>query len=384
MAIDPQKIYSLCLNLIRDGETDNLNRCLILLGVRYREERDLMEMIHPLLNSAKDNNSPDSVRTIIDTCSLVDSTGEFYNPYYRFFLYIQFDEELLKFVIQSLEDDHNFAEMISKFSEMEECQEIYVACQRCEKVFGDQTLEDLIPLYENILAKDCIQVKEYLENRIRELREHGLIPEWIVASTKYGRILPTQEDLEKDVDFPEIVEYPEDIDDFIELITKYMITEEPDRFRERLKEDFGRMARENPVLLEDYILSIYKEVHRPKDAKEIEQFRVFGPLNPDPSGFKNSAMFFAEEIDPDMPDYESDWFLNSCDKCHLRILHFWYATRIPLMGGGWSNCFCSWKCVREFVIEMGYPEKELRMILTSIDNAENDMKRHGIYERRED
>lgn len=58
-----------------------------------------------------------------------------------------------------------------------------------------------------------------------------------------------------------------------------------------------------------------------------------------------------QHIDPFLdfdryPD-EYGWFRGACDKCDLIIDRPHYAVRVPLNHGGWSGCYCSWKCVEE-------------------------------------
>lgn len=58
-----------------------------------------------------------------------------------------------------------------------------------------------------------------------------------------------------------------------------------------------------------------------------------------------------QEVDPfldfDLYPDEYGWFRGTCDRCDLIIDRPHYAVRAPLNHGGWSGCYCSWKCVED-------------------------------------
>ena len=87
---------------------------------------------------------------------------------------------------------------------------------------------------------------------------------------------------------------------------------------------------------------------------------------------------YDEDIDEDVVDEsdEVDWFTGICLECGNNIRHRWYACRRPMISGGWSGCYCSWKCVSEASTDM------LQLNLIKINEA--NMNSIGIEDRIED
>ena len=126
-------------------------------------------------------------------------------------------------------------------------------------------------------------------------------------------------------------------------------------------------------------------------AKDQVLFRIFGPANPlvdqdltlpgRSNKYGGCRMFLCDVFDYDDEfDYMMDWFTGVCQQCHLRIRHRWYAVRMPGSHGGWTGCYCNWKCVREDVYEGDEPDL-LTDELVSIFEA--NINNIGIQDRTE-
>lgn len=99
-------------------------------------------------------------------------------------------------------------------------------------------------------------------------------------------------------------------------------------------------------------------------------FREFGPVNTmhsiksedhditHPCGkFGGCRMFTCTEFEDDDGNLDImaieehtmfiDWWRKYCDQCHHRILKKHYSVRLPLLGGGWKGCFCSFDCMKQ-------------------------------------
>jgi len=74
----------------------------------------------------------------------------------------------------------------------------------------------------------------------------------------------------------------------------------------------------------------------------------FGPSNPFPLSMYDpiqERMLLCNVYDADEEGEDYDWFGGACEVCGMRIKHRHYALRMPELSGGWSGCYCSWKCV---------------------------------------
>jgi len=98
-------------------------------------------------------------------------------------------------------------------------------------------------------------------------------------------------------------------------------------------------------------------------------------------------------FDPHTDEYNPyyDWFTEACDECNATIANRYYAVRIPVTGGMWRGCFCSWECVlgsillpidedtedKEAVEEYNQNQKEI------IEYYAYQMEKYGIQDRIE-
>jgi hypothetical protein len=83
--------------------------------------------------------------------------------------------------------------------------------------------------------------------------------------------------------------------------------------------------------------------------------RLFGPVNPDPSeeytklsddnAYGGPRMLLDASFD--ITDEQEDWFTGECAVCFRRLFSRRYACRLPILGGGWRGCYCSWEHVKE-------------------------------------
>jgi len=156
--------------------------------------------------------------------------------------------------------------------------------------------------------------------------------------------------------------------------------------------------------------------------KNITLFRSYGPVNSfndmdfstllDDNGqddidkiYGGARMFLdmSLEVDDETGEVLNDWFTGFCNNCLSRIRTYHHAVRQPRITGGWLGCFCSFKCLREWIFldiesqnEIIIDEKtneqtlneddkitaELRLGIVKI--MEQDMIKHGICDRSYD
>lgn len=85
--------------------------------------------------------------------------------------------------------------------------------------------------------------------------------------------------------------------------------------------------------------------------------RVFGPANrsegkncvsnPNKNGPCRMLECLCKELDEEAQIMLPEWFFGTCDNydCSKRIRDRSHCLRIPLEGGGWKGCFCSFECM---------------------------------------
>jgi hypothetical protein len=81
-------------------------------------------------------------------------------------------------------------------------------------------------------------------------------------------------------------------------------------------------------------------------------------------------------------DFVEDWFTGSCLQCLKRIKKKHYAVRLPRPHGGWENCYCSFKCMRENLYENeaqeAQPDLLSHELITAFEKRVNEI---GIQDR---
>lgn len=71
----------------------------------------------------------------------------------------------------------------------------------------------------------------------------------------------------------------------------------------------------------------------------------------------------------------ADWFTGTCDYCLNQIPYKHWAVRRPLKTGGFTQCYCSWNCVRADT------KSSQEEVMTLIDLFEEQMNELGIQDR---
>lgn len=127
---------------------------------------------------------------------------------------------------------------------------------------------------------------------------------------------------------------------------------------------------------------------------DIPHFREFGPVNTmNISVFSEDdqcrkyggcRMFLcndfleceSEEEDVDDCEYTGNWFSGVCSICSRVIPKKYYAVRLPLVGGGWKGCYCSFSCLENDVndestaLSVGRMKEQLNLIKIRDKNCE--------------
>ena len=71
-----------------------------------------------------------------------------------------------------------------------------------------------------------------------------------------------------------------------------------------------------------------------------------------------------------------DWFTGNCEVCNRKIRARHHAVRMPLLTGGWLNCYCSWEHVKEDIPDDNQNQLHIANVFENIYNTV------GIYDRK--
>lgn len=198
-----------------------------------------------------------------------------------------------------------------------------------------------IPKYIRDFDIDSSRLPEIPQPEIDATVPKGLAAEIIATQLdSYGLYIEGDEEGDKDVILEQLLQLPD---------------EDYEKFIETIKVDPEEVAR----------------IRRNKDI-----FRVYGPCNPypdmnfaemtDENGIPDANLVYggarmfidnSREYDYDNDIDQEEWFTGHCLQCSLRIRAYFHAVRQPHLSGGWYGCFCSWKCVRDY-LETDFEDEE--------------------------
>lgn len=207
--------------------------------------------------------------------------------------------------------------------------------------------------------------------RILEILEgYATIPRWIAVGFKYDGNLPLYPDddgiFDDDDPTKKTIKLPsrkKAVDLLLNDIAKYMLPgDEKEETLFNVKSQVNEMYSESRnILLKLRLLQpIYIERFLDPAQKDVERNQLYGPANPyifegksydDRSCrmFTSFALMSMDDIDELLYQEDEirpfDWFTGNCYICSKKIREYWHAVRMPLEGGGWDSCYCSWECV---------------------------------------
>jgi len=306
----------------------------------------------------------------------------------RLFLIDQINIETLSYVVLNNET-FTYVELMDDLIEFDSSPQIITACQKADKIFGLQPYETYKIVQEHAYEIGNDNVYDYATDKMEETAPYAPFPVWI-----NGEPLVTEKELMNITIDQAINKLPSD-KEAVELLTKGLShlgisVGELEKAKEFLLLKLSTSTKEQkremlkPVMENETNLDL---------TKNRTLFRIFGPANPlvdqdltldtPSSKYGGCRMFITDLFDYDEEfDYVRDWYSGSCEQCHLKIKYRWYALRKPRPMGGWTGCFCSWKCVRESVFWDGDEPNLLQHELINI--FEKEMTDTGIQDRLPD
>lgn len=309
------------------------------------------------------------------------NNGQLYKLYYA--LGNQGYESLIYSMINLYQTDRNAA----------------VYAHNLEEVFSTKPNFETVNTILDMLKQDTMEgegvetLQRYFYDKREEVSPYAEIPKYIVKVDYNTNELPTISEIYYTPHAP------------VELIVDSIFTQvgeqRIDTDEERKPSDVlvEKLLQMEPDDYLTYILKFQVDLELLQEVRSNhEVFQVVGPSNPYPdtdfSDLENldlqygGGRMFTDNTRLESDDYESleTWFTGFCDECGLKIRYYFHAVRLPEFSGGWSGCFCSWKCVRTYLTKtevMDDPIKE-DLIFKVVGEYENMMNDIGIADRDPD
>lgn len=274
---------------------------------------------------------------------------------------------------------------------------------RIYRVCSPVEFQSLIRFRNVALIDENALMLNYFNNLISTRAQRRPKPDWVRdyredKSSQTGTRLPTFKELYYLPDKPDLSKYQaqskEELTALLlrlykqELVTKNLNQKKIDKLVALMLEHFSQNNKDD--LLEEFSPLLYKHIflYEEKRQDNIVLFRLYGPannqLNPTIQEMEyGGSRMFLQLANKD--DEEVDWFNGSCDTCFMKIRKRWYAIRLPLFGGGWTGCFCSFSCARASINTPSHFDTDGRPDLVNnlmFDQIQVDITDWGIQDRR--
>lgn len=330
----------------------------------------------------------EAVKIILKNWKVVYPPEEKMQILSRLFLIENINIETLSYVVLSNET-FTYVELMDDLIEFDSSPQIITACQKADKIFGLQPYETYKIVQEHAYEIDNDNVYDYATDKMEETAPYAPSPTWVT-----GEPSMTEKELMNITVDQAINKLPSD-NEAVEMLTKGLshLGISVGELEEAKKFLLLKLSRSNHEEKLEMLKPIMENVNNLDLTKNITLFRIFGPANPlvdqdltleTPSSKYGGCRMFLDQTfcyDEEF-DYVKDWYDGVCSYCHLKIKYRWYALRKPRVHGGWENCYCSWKCVRDSVFWDGEEPNLLQHELINI--FEKELNVTGIQDRKLD
>ena len=324
-------------------------------------------------------------------------------PYdtYIFFLF-QLDDSIVSWIAKVVEQEYSSAVYhLTNLLNYDPSETTLRAAQRVINIFGtssitQSSLKELLDKAQDQENGKFIPLLLEIKSKISDFLPK---PNWVSSSSKENKteteLLDQADKIAVNMLTKKVQILP--IDDAVEFLTaglnrQGISTEEMEEATDSIRQLYAGLTNAQRInLLSDGEKT--KDIYYLHDDTQL--FRILGPTNMligvnlaedhECCRYGGCRMMlcrcferYDEDIDEDVVDEsdEVDWFTGICLECGNNIRHRWYACRRPMISGGWSGCYCSWKCVSEASTDM------LQLNLIKINEA--NMNSIGIEDRIED
>ena len=389
-------VIGIAVESIKNDNLTELDNALRIMPIEKIKD-NAQNLFTTFLSLCAGYNRPQALKMVLERWKVVYPDNDKLPIMSRLFLTVNLNNSALSYII-STSPEYTYVELMDDLINFDSSQEVAVACERSDEIFGLQPHETYKIIRNNAKEIGNYVVEEYAIDKIAETAPYAPIPEYVKNYlgdyySKYKNRLPTQEELhELESKTEEDFVLPSD-DEAVEMLTeglnRYGISiEEIDEAKKFIKQEISNEDKKRELLFP--LLKTQKEQELESDRV---LFWIYGASNPlvgqdltiDAPSYKfgGNRMFLCDLFDYDEEnDYLPDWFTNSCKQCLLRIREKWHAVRKPRSMGGWDHCYCSWECVREdFEERENFEEEEDLLTEKIIEAFEKKTKEVGIQDR---
>ncbi len=287
--------------------------------------------------------------------------------------------------------DFTYVELMDDLILADNSPEVVSACGKADSVFGPQSYETYKVVMNNAKEGENWRVEDYAVANMQLVAPFEPVPAW-VQNFKGGDLVPETElyniktgTLQYNI--------PTD-EEAVALMTAGLADsgvaiDDLEGAKAHLLSQLGQMGQDEkyqlllPILENQYQQSLGAEAN-------VELFRLFGPAFPlvdqdltqggKSNMYGGCRMFLCDVFDYDEEfEFMADWFTGACETCHNRIKKRHHAVRKPEHNGGWTGCYCKWKCVRDSI----YQNDDEPDLLTHelINEFERQINETGIQDR---
>jgi hypothetical protein len=359
-------VIAIALESIKNDDLDSLDRCLKIMPLEELTDKHEI-LLSNFLALCAAYSRDEASKLILERWKVVYPDDDKISLFTRLFLKITINVPTLSY-LASIHKDVTFVELIDELSQWDSSEEVVTACGRIDAIYGNQPYDTYLILRKTAIEHENARVEEYLIDKITEIAPFADKPIPVKNYlekyfSSYQNKLPTQEELEQLAERTEkesIIDIvlPSD-DEAVRLMTEGLESLgiailEIDAARIFLKAEIGKSLERKKQLL----LPILQNSQQLNLETDRVLYWIHGPSNPlisqnltlnTPSAkYGGARMFLTNLFDYNEEEgYFEDWFTGHCQQCLLRIAKRCYAIRMPRISGGWEDCFCSWKCVRD-------------------------------------
>lgn len=386
------------LSCISNNDKIRLQKNLEIIPIDKLSADNSSKLLDLLLDQCRNTNGKDLIHIIFKQW-----IGRVYPKIeeMQFYTSLFFDYNIslnnLKF-LSGVFLDESFFSIAQDMSKYDMGDNTLLACIRLDHTYPDQSNYTYKTLVEYCFQLNNTTMKDYFMNNVKETSDYADIPSWI---TNTFISIPTTGEIkdiilkkkQEQININAKIKIDSDIiRNLINLImdhikdnTYFSIDTDLNDLKDKLSYNFDQLLINGN---EDVIRDKYLELSRYQMQEDLELFRLLGPSNHGINANSNQLvlggprMLKGGDWDFDEDDNKVSWFRGNCDQCGLKIRKKCFALRKPVKEGGWSNCFCSFPCLKKDVTlnecTAGDPDLITRNL---VDAMEEKIKKNGIQDR---
>lgn len=376
------------IEAIQNDDPEEFQTILDKLPLDILESSESTELFEQFASQIAEYGRSKMVPVLLNAWEAVYPLGNQITLFSSLFLTPLINIPTLQFFAKTKEDT-TYMEIMQELVEYDGNDDLLqLACVRAIKVYGEQDPYVYQLLLKYADQEDNTKVFNFMVKKIEKINNYAPIPKWVKS-----KVLK-----ESEVKIPEYQLEPVDLPNIEEIATRLIIGLEQneifikEKYFEVLKQGLMTQLRILPPIERAKIMEPIIKIEQFQQLQSnIDLFSILGPSNPliGSSGdelefeYGGCRMFISQtfDYDEDEEDYY-DWFRGACDNCHLKILRRYHAIRMPRPAGGWRNCYCSLKCLRDGICQLeSYTGNSEDITRHMVDLLEPQFMEYGIQDR---